>query len=319
MSLQSNVVILVEKLKDLEDVLCNVNKVLEIPDDIEHKVINLETDIQTLQKLLRLISLIPAIKTPIISLEKVVQPVYDMVESIKSNISLLDNNYVNPIRLKIQEFILRIQRAESSLLLVKDVPNEEHINFLVKELIKAISIVEKPLMEVGSNGVVKMLGEFDKALKDVNFIDNMFRPVEKVLDEKITIPYSFKVKVKVPKTKKIKSWTTFWNFVWKEVTVWEWDWQIKTQYFTFTVNQILSGVDAIQKVIDLLKEKVDELLDPILKILHFDIQIPGLPSLDNLTQEIQKLISINIKPLDNIESSIENIFALSNTTPLNPN
>lgn len=136
----------------------------------------------------------------------------------------------------------------------------------------------------------------------LNYLDNMLDPLIDSLNHTVSVPYSFKIKVKKPKQKKIKSWTSFTKFIVKEITVWEWEWDIQTKQFKFTVNQVLKGIDEVDDMINIIEDKLryqaNKILNPILKKINFKIDIPPILNIDILEDEINMLK--NLLSLDDI-------------------
>ena len=303
--------LLIQKLVLLQNSLSKFATVLEIPDQLEHKIIILSQNVHTLNQLLSILSIIPALKTPISLFQKVLGPIDKTIGSVRDKISKMDNTYVDPVRSEIQEFNERISHGVDSLKLLdkkfSSLPTDvqKKANSSIEILVNLIDVLEKPIVSLSNSKLVDMLVEVENLLETVNVLDVMMRPVEKALDVKISIPYS--VKVKVPKTKKVKDWKSFWNFVWKEVQVWEWE--IKTVNYTFTVREIIKGVDVIREVLDLLEKEVDKVMDPVLKGLGLDVEIPGL-GLDGVEKEIGKLLGVDLEGVKKVEKALEEVIGI---------
>jgi hypothetical protein len=308
--LHKNLSILTQKLQLLDDLTAKFQKLLEIPDEIEAKLGELDNLVASVDRVLLLISIIPAINTEVKAIEKIVKSSQDLIHSSKIKVENLDNKYIEPIREQITDFRSRLQHLIqdiNKLKEIQDLPAPE-LNPIIEEIIKLIAELETPLQDIVNSQLFKISQDTEQFLSQLHFIDIMISPVNTALKEKITVPYSFKVKVKVPKTKKVKDWTSFWNFVWKDVTVWDWDWQVKTENFTFTVKEILDGIKGIiDEVIGELEKEANKILDPIIKSLNLNIQLPGLSCLNSIEEEINKLIKFDLTKIEKFEKSLINL------------
>ena len=326
---------------DFDKIIQQVISILEIPDNIEHELAKLDDLLFLVDKTLMAISIIPAIATPTKVIDQIVKDIKLIVHPQKVNVEKIDNKYIEPIRDKVEEFHNRIEhiineidniddklldsinKLEKIIVLIKD--NHELLNTLLTICNECDPIIQttNTILIVIIQSINQIKGQFNKIIQlcklkqinnDINvvisklhFIDQMVKPVNKVLDEKITIPYSVKVKVQVPKTKKVKDWKSFWNFVWKEVTVWEWEWKVETQNFSFTVNQVLSGIDGIIEELEKEFEKeVNKIINPILKSVNLEIKIPSIPGLEQIEKELNSLKDlVEINSLNKLEQDLE--------------
>jgi hypothetical protein len=118
-----------------------------------------------------------------------------------------------------------------------------------------------------------------------------------------------KVRVKVPKKKRVKSWESLWKYVWKTVIVWEYEWRTETQYIIFTINQVMKGLeDLYDELMKKLEEEVNKVLDPILDKLDLNIDFDEMLGLDKIEKEINKLRNnINIGFIDVFEENLLNL------------
>lgn len=116
----------------------------------------------------------------------------------------------------------------------------------------------------------------------------VFKPLEDVLNKKITVDYPSKVKVRTPKKKKVKNWKNAFKFVWKHVTIWEWEWKVQTKKFSYTVQQILNELNVLDPVEELLQKEAEKVLKPVLKKVGFKFKLE-IPYLDQAEKKISNL------------------------------
>ncbi len=176
----------------------------------------------------------------------------------------------------------------------------------LRKALESFARAENPPVSALNTTLSAILGEVDKAaghaaalqavtrsldgisaaiyrvMSQLNVINTMMEPIRSALRRKITVPYSIKVKVR--KFEFPKFWETF---------------EIQTQNFTFTIEQIINGVNVgIKKVEDLLMQGAMKVLGPVLRPLDnalkkISLDIPGLAQVEGqLSQVLAALTAI---------------------------
>lgn len=161
---------------------------------------------------------------------------------------------------------------------------EDKANAIEKTLKKIINISHD------LSGLLNVLEDIEKALK----------PIMGILKKKISIPYSFKIKVDSG------NW-------WK---IWEWGW--KTVSYTFSTQQIIDGINSgIKAVNDMLMKAAKKLLGALHIKMPTMPNIPGLSSLKKLIDSLFNKFDIDNKfedlhdELREIIDALKSIEALS--------
>jgi len=132
---------------------------------------------------------------------------------------------------------------------------------LAKSIEKKLSDVEdacKALVDIGKpiDDVMDKLSGLSKALK----------PIQDALNQKVSVPYSVKVKLKWP----------------------PWKTRIKTQTFAFSVKQVLDGINV---GIGFINDKLEDAAKAVLKKLKVKLpDIPTIPGLDKLEDKLDNVL-----------------------------
>ena len=183
---------------------------------------------------------------------------------------------------------------------------DEKLNAALKKANAELDELEKRLKDLAP--VFAPFEELGPILSD---IEGLLGPIEgvvlklgKILDQKITI--GFPVSVKMPIKVKIKTKEWYNPLKWR----WKISWKItgykdvlQTKNFSFTVRQILKGIDTgFSKLNKLFLDKVMKLVDPILKPLE-----NLLGPLKDLARLLDRLSAIEIK-LKTIELKLKKII-----------
>ena len=310
MFLSHNITLLRTKLDSFNLLLSKFIQFLNIPDDIEHQLAKLDELLLLVDKILVLISIIPPITAEAKSLDEIVKSIYQIVNAQKIKLETIDNRYIEPIRDQFQELSQQltfvIQKLDYLNAHLSQLPPSAipPLNHVILEILKSIDKLHNDKLISISEDIMQLLNK-------VQFLSTMLNPLAKVLKEKISIPYSYRIKVKVPKTKKVKDFSSFCNFVWKEVNVIEWDWQVKTETFTFTVKEIFDGIQhIIDEVMVQLEREANEIIEPILKVINLKIELPGIPGIEHIEKELEKLAHFEMINVDNFENSLNNLVIL---------
>lgn len=133
---------------------------------------------------------------------------------------------------------------------------------LAKSIEKKLSDVKKTcddLVAIGKpiDDVMDKLSGLTKALK----------PIEDALKQKISVPYSVRIKGK------------WWQ---------PWKWKLKTQNFSFSVKQVLDGINT---GIGAVNDALETAAKAVLKKLKINLpKIPSIPGLDKLDDKIDNVL-----------------------------
>lgn len=144
----------------------------------------------------------------------------------------------------------------------------------------ASSVIETKIQKLDDSMycAIKVSKEINNVMVILNNIKHSLYPINGALNKKISVSYG--VKVKVPETK--KKWYKVVSF---------WTWKTETQNFSFTVKQIIDGINTgISFVQDQLMKGAENALKEIgVKIPT----MPNIPYLNDLEKELNIAIDIH--------------------------
>lgn len=317
-ALEANTTALETKINHLDQDLRQLHKQLNTSKVLYTKLKELDSNLKLASQLLGIVRVIPTIsaaasntkriidqfRKPVAKatnvaqkVEKKVKPVREKVKQVQKQVAKVDAQFKRAAQeeRQILEAVGRAQHCVSSLPagLVKDrsVQGLETLSGKVDppvvaadkvqvSVLKTINDAEKQtqMMMQYAKGLVDIDMGIDEAMKVLNPFISALGEVQKALKQVIRVPYAG-----YPKMCKKK--------VWPGIPVyypcgWE------TQYFSFSIQQILDGVTGVIKpVMDLLDNAMNAVLSPLLKALNLNIKLPDIPGLDRLESFINSIAS----------------------------
>ncbi|CAM1358339.1 hypothetical protein TPENAI_10094 [Tenacibaculum litopenaei] len=150
------------------------------------------------------------------------------------------------------------------------------------------------------SGLVSLQNQINAIMNVLNPLISELNEVKKVLSDTIRVPYGGYPKVCYKHVLGVKvPYPCGWH----------------TVYFSFSVDDILKGVDVIKPVMDLLNKAMEKVLDPVLKALHLNINLPSIPGLgvlNDLTSALNSFENSIEAPINALAadlSKIESVYA----------
>jgi prefoldin subunit 5 len=247
--------------------------------------------------------------------EKIIKPIRDSLKKVQSKIQIIQNglktsaNYTTKIHDKVSNVNdCAIKNESSSVMDLLDgfsTPLNNPIDILnktISECTKTCDTIEQKLNAVDKSmkTVVKVSHEIEKGMNILVQIKNALSPVKSALNKKISTSYGVKVKVKATK----KKWYKVVSF---------WTWKTETQNFTFTVQQIINGINTgISFVQDALMKGAEDALKAIGVKMPSMHTIPFINDLEKELNSVANNMSVS-KDLDGLEDNLRDIMDTLNT------
>ena len=320
------------RLKQLEGGLTDVGKGLAIPKRVSDDLTTLDRLLENTHDGLSVAMLIPQVRTVAKKMRWAVEQLKKKVHPVRVNANNVDKK-IAPLRKKVRQLqdlvgqmITRVNQMDKfTSQNRKTVKGTEAcittqpagpVKADLRKALEAFARAENPPVVALNKTLSVALVQVDKAvghaaaiqkvtrpldgvsaaihrvMSQLNGINKAMAPIRSALRQKIKVPYSIKVKVR--KFKFPKFWETF---------------KIETKNFTFTIEQIINGINlGIKKVEDLLMKGAMKVLGPLLRPLDnalkkIKLDIPGLAQAEKqLSQIVAKLTAIG-RSLDAIAAT----------------
>lgn len=317
---------------DLDDSLNSAISLLQNVKDVSDTLTRLDDSLGVISVVMTALKPVPYIGTVVGAVKPAVDTMKKGVHPVRSKANSLEKK-VKPVREKLQKVEEQVAKAKSKLgeLKNKSTAFKEKLEEIYDcnkkrsalaflgaedkfcaELDPSVRVLDKVLDRANQLAddidekikkvkdacqalvdIKKPLDDVDDVLKDMSKVLN---PIKAALKQKISVPYSVKVKVKVTK----KKW-------WKIFTFWDWKWETTT--FSFTIQQIMDGIDT---GIGFVNDKLMDLAKAVLKKFNVDLpqlpKIPGLSQLEDKLEDVMGFIGNLEKDLSKFESNISSIF-----------
>lgn len=293
--------------KDLEELLDD----LEISKTVNASLHRLDSSLTTTTQLLTVVSIIPQISTAASRLRTVITRFHPPIKKAVKESDAVEK-IIRPIRDKIAKIEPRVEQADNALLEVMQTESqllgalggayqcistlpESTVRTTLEEQLETASGAMQPVVVKFDQAQVQFLKDVRTATRNVDKISswarglvNLNAEINRVLDTlqplistMRQISSALKKTIRVPYggwPKMCKKWGIPYPCGWH------------TTYFSFTVQQILDGVEGVVgPVMDLLNKAVDAVLNPLLKALNLNLKLPEIPGLKVLTELKQKL------------------------------
>jgi uncharacterized coiled-coil DUF342 family protein len=324
-------------VKKLDDSLTSVIDVLNKSKEVADKVDELDDDLKTTSVILTGLCAVPAVdeiagplNTAVSDMEKSVKPVRNKIDAFEKKVKPVRDKlkeidkYVRESIQKLNSLKEGAAKLSSEVSCVNDCAEEIHSDVIKGSLDKFSSATDPVVKTINSalerattlsERIEEMLQKIENAcnvllkietpvINVLNVLDKlkpMFDAINSVLNQKISVPYSVKIKVHVS--------TGNW---WKP---WAWGWKIKTVNFSFSVKQIFDGINT---GIGWINDKLMDLAKTALNALHIKFpELPSIPGLDDALKAIENTLSVfdpliaDVEELESqFESMLKNIHAL---------
>ncbi len=290
---------------------------LSYPSELAGDLNELYSGITTVKEALTLVALIPDVgelvpevkdamtvlqtavntgRKPVNDFAADVSPYKDAAEKLQSKVNSA-MNFVDSSDTDVQTFSTALQNVEKCVNSLPDGTAKTdaigYLNTFGNTLNPEVSALNSVLGSVISNGneIVTAVDNFEGTMKndvvsvrkdlasflsDFNPLFSALKSVDNILEQKITVPYGLKI-----------------QGPWYD----PFDWHVKVEYFTFTVEEIINGIDDIlEEVETLLIDAVKSLVGPLVTTVMDEFNkikatliagIPGLSSLSTAFDSIQ--------------------------------
>ncbi len=316
--------------------LQTIDNDLAISQTINNDLKQLDSALNEAVELLEVVSIIPEIgseaselKNVISAFKKPVDEALAVSNKVESVVGPIRNaiGKVEPKIKQIDTILLKLMNAENQFIstlggaiqCINSLPNSSIKSSLERELDDAAENVDPIVLKFDAQQVT-ILSAINKASEEtedikhlvmelaslqnqINAVMNVLNPliaslnaVKNVLGHTIRVPYGG-----YPKfcTKKVLGLPVKYPCGWHTV------------YFSFSVEQIIKGgLHVLGPVMDLLNKAMNAVLQPVLRALHLNInlpQIPGLSILNDLSNDLTSFEGEIITPIDNLVNDL-NVF-----------
>ncbi|WP_459210908.1 hypothetical protein [Aquimarina rhabdastrellae] len=314
-------------INSLDYELNNAISYISYPSEISDDLSDLIDGITALSDALTILELVPDVGTfvgdlkkilkplkdgitdankPVKKVADIVKPYKDALEKMESKVSKI-GDYVNSGETAASNFktefynIYKCVQKTSLVSVLEDFskdadPYVKGANNVLNGLISTGATVSNGLADAGSilKDDVAPIGEaINTFTNDISPILAVAKDINSALNHKISVPYGIKV-------------TGPWYEPWKD--------SVKVEYFTFTVQEILNGIeDIIEEVEDLLMDGVKEFLGSIFNKInsvfkdvehYLENSIPGLNDLEGVITKFENEIETVVTPFTELSSDI---------------
>lgn len=314
-------------VKKVDQDLKTIDQDLLISKKINTSLSDLNTALGEADQLLEVVSIIPEIGEEAAELRNVISTFKGpILEALTASNKL--ENVVGPVRNKIEQIAPKVKQVDTALLntmneenkliaalggathCINSLPNGTVKDGLVGQLNKVSATVDpvvlgfdklqttllnaindaenqlKSMLSLASS-LTAISAHIDAVFTVLNPVISALKAVQNVLSHTIRVPYGGYPKM-------CKKWGVPYPCGWHTV------------YFSFSVEQILKGgLSVIGPVMDLLNKAMNAVLNPVLKALHLNINLPSIPGLDKLNQLANELDA----PFNSIENAINGLTA----------
>jgi DNA repair exonuclease SbcCD ATPase subunit len=315
----SDVKDLQNKVKKAQDKVRKAIKTIKDFEEVDDGITTIDNTLKGVSTVMVPFTMVPAVGTAVSATKKTIDTTKKVISPIRKQSNKLDKK-AKDVRPKLEKFDKKITALQTKLTTLRNTSDEVYnkikpINDCAVEIksssIKgALDVFSKsanpPVEEINSSlkkcidfceDVESKANAIENALKEatkisVNFeglinalekIEDALKPIQDALKFKISIPYSFKIKIDS------KKW-------WK---IWEWGW--KTVNYRFSIQQILDGINSgISAVNDLLMKAAEKVLKSL------KIKMPSIPSIPGLSK-LKKLIDGLFSKFD-ISDKFEDLY-----------
>ena len=316
-------------INSLDYELNNAISYISYPSKISNDLSELEDGITALSDALTILELVPDVGTvvgelkkilkplkegiteankPVKKVAKIVKPYKNALEKVESKVSKI-GDYVNSGETATSNFktefynIYKCVQNTSMVSVLEDFSKKadtyvEGANSVLNGLISTGTTVSNGLADAGNilKEDVAPIGEAINAFTDsIKPILALSIELNSALNHKISVPYGFTVTAHGP-----------WYEPWKDT--------VKVEYFTFTVQEILNGIeDIIEEVENLLMDGVKEFLGSIFDKInnvfkdvehYLEKSIPGLSNLSGVITKFENEIGAVVTPFTELSSDI---------------
>ena len=329
---ESNTAKLEADVKTLDQDLQTIDSDLAISKTINSELNSLDSALNEAIQLLEVVSIIPEIgaeaselKTTLAAFKKPIDEALTVSNDIEKIISPIRNTIekVEPQVKKVDEVLLKLMNAEnqfiatlgSAIQCINALPDSTIKTDLENQIDASATTVDPVVLKFDSvqvqllnainsaeekaedlkhlvMGLVSLQSQINAVMNVLNPLISELNAVKNVLSHTIRVPYGGYPKI-------CHKWGVPYPCGWHTV------------YFSFSVEQIIKGgLSVIGPVMDLLNKAMNAVLQPILKALHLNINLPSIPGLsilNDLTTELQSFSDDIFTPLNNLINQL-NIF-----------
>lgn len=325
---QKDIDALLPKITQLDTTIQNTINISNVSKDISENLSTLDDSLNATKAVLLAFSALPVVGSACSTAKTVVSTLQNSVHPVRVKANQFEAK-VKPVRDKLQSLQEKVDKLIKTLKTLKTTANQMHDavdsvnqcviskdnpNNLRQPLDSFSTSVDAGVQELNSvlestiqlsekiASVLKQLEDTLSFIKtigdDVNAVMNkldvlnqMLKPINSALNHKIYITYSYKVKVKS------SNW----------YKPWEWSW--KKQSFSFTVQEIIDGIDT---GFDELNDQFMKLAKEALDSINVDFpKLPSIPGLNQLNKKFDDLmtpLTQVIGQINSFETQVDNIF-----------
>lgn len=307
-------------VKKLDSGLKDCISVADFPKSIADGLGTLKRDLELVDDVLVILSPLPVVGEGAEPAERAVSELRKVVDPVAARAREFDNK-VKPIRDRLKAAEKRVAQLIQKLEDLKAYAKKGHdavaavetcvqghklettldnfcgsvdvpvkaINTLLEAATKVANDIEKALAHLTDVG--RAMHPIETAIDDVkkalHVLDQAAKPIRAALDQKISFPYSFKVKLGVT----WKGWGPF------KVPVPHFG--LKTVNFTFTIHEVLKGVHG---VIGIVQDGLMSLAKKVLHALH--LKLPTIPEIPGL-KELEQKMAAALGPIGKLAEDLE--------------
>jgi len=318
-----------QKLEKVQDLLEDTQEKLEVSKSVNRNLTKLKDSLDTASDLLSVVSIVPKIGAAANRAKKVIDTFNKSISKAKT-VSDRIEKALKPLREVITKADKKAEELDHAILIINNKENQS-ISFLgdaqgcilslpggsvrdglennldntsakIEPIVEQFDAVQTTMLK-GINDVEKKLNSLSSDLNKLKAIDAAVKAAIRQLSPLISalrsLARAFRKTIRVPYSgnpKMCKRWGVPYPCGWKTV------------YFSFTIQQILNGVNGVIKpVMKELNKAMDAVLKPLLKALNLNIKLPAIPhinDLGNVFDNIEKLLN----PIEGIVDGLSKQF-----------
>jgi len=312
-------------VEKVDKALSEAIEVAEIPEKVADKLGTLAKDLQIVDDALLVLTPVPVVGEGAAPAEKAVSTLRKPVDAVNKKAQAFEKR-VKPIREKLQAADKRVKQLIDGLTKLKTCagkgkyavsgvkdcvvghtklenglnkfckatdPTVKGVNQVLEAATAVAEQIQKALGHLSDVGkamkpVEKAIDDVMKTLKD---LEVGLKPIQAALNQKISFPYSFKVKLGV-------TWKKKWGIPYPVP-----HFGMKTVNYTFTIHQVLDGIHG---VIGFVQDGLMSLAKKALAAVN--LKLPTIGDIPGL-KELEAKIDAAMAPLEKLKEDLEELEA----------
>lgn len=325
---QNDLDVLLQKITQLDTPLQNTINISNVSKDISENLSTLDDSLNATKAVLLAFSALPVVGSACSTAKTVVSTLRDAVHPVRIKANQFEAK-VKPVRDKLQSLQEKVDKLIKTLTTIQTTSKQMHdavdsvnqcvigknnpgnlrqpldsfstgvdtgvqeLNRVLEATIQLSDKITSVLKQLEDTlSFIKSVGsDINAVMNKLDVLNQMLKPINSALNHKISITYSYKVKVNSGNWYK------------------PWEWQWKKQNFSFTVQQIIDGIDT---GFDELNDQFMKLAKEALDSVNVDFpKLPSIPGLNQLNKKFDDLmtpLTQVIGQIDSFEKQVDNIF-----------